>query len=218
MSTATAAQRSALAQRLDELAGSYTFVSRLLLASPDPDLLARIRQPGLMAGWPLADADSRAGAELLVRGAEADVLTLARDHQALFIGPGPLLAPPYESVHRSRDHLLFEEVTFEVRAAYRAYARVAPALNKEPDDHLGLELDFLAHLCVRALDGLDAGDEDATDAALAAQQSFLTEHTLIWGPECLRLVREHATTDFYRGAGLLGTGLLAHARDVLVGD
>ncbi len=218
MSAAPAAQRDTLAQHLDDLAGCYTFVSRLLLASPDPDLLERVRQPGLMAGWPLRDADSRTGVELLVRGADSDVLPLARDHQALFVGPGPLLAAPYESVYRSRDRLLFEESTFEVRAAYRAYGRVAPALNKEPDDHLGLELDFLAHLCVRALDAMDAGDEDATDAALAAQESFLTEHTLVWGPQCLDLVREHARTDFYRGVGALGAGLLAHARSILVGD
>ena len=65
---------------------------------------------------------------------------------------------------------------------------------------------------------MDAGDEDATDAALAAQESFLTEHTLVWGPQCLDLVREHARTDFYRGVGALGAGLLAHARSILVGD
>lgn len=210
--------RAVLAARLDDLAGCYAFVSRLLLASPDADLLARVRQPDLMPAWPLRDATSREGAALLARGAAADVLTLARDHQALFIGPGPLLAPPYESVHRSRERLLFEEPTFQVRAAYRAFGRVAPALNKEPDDHLGLELDFLAHLCVRALDGLDTGDEVATDTALAAQQTFLTDHTLVWGPECLRLVREHARTDFYRGVALLGTGLLDQARSLVVGD
>lgn len=202
-----------LADRLDRLAGAYAFTSRLLLASPDTDLLARIREPGLMAAWPMSDATSAQGARLLVRGADEELLTLARDYQRLFIGPGPVLAPPYESVHLTRDRLVFDEQTRQVRAVYRQFGKVAPALHKEPDDHLGLELDFLSHLCVRTLDALDAGDEAVVDATLAAQQGFLTDHVLTFAGTFTDLVAEHARTDFYRSVGLLVTGLLAGARN-----
>ncbi|HYQ76128.1 TorD/DmsD family molecular chaperone [Cellulomonas sp.] len=212
-----AAGPRALAERLDDLAGCCVLLSRLLLDAPDSDLLARLRAPGLLAAWPLTDRASREGAALLARGAAADVAELRRDHQALFVGPGPLLAPPYESVHRGREGLLFEGPTFAVRAAYRAFDRVAPALNREPDDHLGLELDFVAHLAVRVLDALDAAEEARAVATLVALREFLVDHPLAWGPDCLALVRQHARTDFYRGTALLGTGLLAHAARVVVG-
>ncbi|GIG34771.1 TorD/DmsD family molecular chaperone [Cellulomonas pakistanensis] len=200
-----------LAAHLDDLAGCSVLVSRLLLAAPDADLLARLREPGLMDAWPLTDERSRAGAALVARGAGADLDAVRRDHQALFVGPGPLLAPPYESVHRGRERLLFEAPTFEVRAAYRAFDRVAPALNREPDDHLGLELDFVAHLALRVLDAVDAGDEPRADATLVALREFLADHVLTWGADCLALVEDRARTDFFRGVALLGAGLLAFA-------
>ncbi len=206
-------RREELGRRLDEFAGAYTLTSRLLLEPPDLALLDRIRHPGLPAEWPMRDETSREGMRLLVAGASQDPVPMARDHQALFVGPGPLLAPPYESVYRSREHLLFEEQTLQVREAYRAFGLVAPALNREPDDHIGLELHFLAEVCLRSLDALDTGDGDRFDATLAAHQGFLTDHLLLWGPECLALVRDNAKTDYFRGVALLTTGLLDQARE-----
>jgi TorA maturation chaperone TorD len=207
--------RGTLVPRLDVLAAGCAFVARTLLAPPDPDLLARVGAEGFMATWPLRDEDSRAGADLVARGAADPLLDIARDYQRLFVGPGPLLAPPYESVHTTRDRLLFEAPTLEVRAAYRAFGQMAPALGREPDDHLGLELDFLAHLCGRALDAVDTHDELALDTTLAAQQEFLHRHLGRWGADCFRLVQQHARTSFYRGVALLGLGVLAEAEDLL---
>lgn len=206
-------RRAELGRRLDEFAGAYTFTSRLLLEPPDLALLDRIGHPGLPDEWPMRDDASRQGMRLLIAGIAEGPVPLARDHQALFVGPGPLLAPPYESVYLSREHLLFEEQTLQVREAYRAFGLVAPALNREPDDHIGLELHFLAEVCLRSLDALDAGDDDRLDATLAAHQAFLTDHLLVWGPDCLGRIREHATTDYFRGVALLTSGLLDQARE-----
>lgn len=210
--TTAADRRLELGERLDAFAGAYTFTSRLLLEPPDLTLLDRIRHPQLLDEWPMRDEVSRRGARLLVAGAGEDPVALARDHQWLFVGPSARFVPPYESVYRSREGLLFEEQTLEVRAAYRAFGLVAPALNKEPDDHVGLELHFLAEVCLRSLDALDAGDDDAFDATLAAHQAFLDDHLLTWAPAYLDQVQEKAGTDFFRGAALLTAGLLDQAR------
>jgi TorA maturation chaperone TorD len=210
--------REELGRRLDEFAGAYTFTSRLLLEPPDLTLLDRIGHPGLLDEWPMTDEKSRHGVRLLLAGAAEGSVPLARDHQRLFVGPGPLLAPPYESVYLSREHLLFEEQTLQVREAYRAFGLVAPALNREPDDHIGLELHFVAEVCLRSLDALDAGDDDRFDATLAAHQSFLTDHLLVWGPTYLDLITEHAQTDFFRGVALLTAGLLAQAKETFASD
>ena len=205
-------RRQELGRRLDEFAGAYTFTSRLLLEPPDLALLERVRHPGLPGEWPMRDAVSQEGMRLLVAGAGDGPVPLARDHQALFVGPGPALAPPYESVYRSREHLLFEEQTLQVREAYRAFGLVAPALNREPDDHIGLELHFLAEVSLRSLDALDAGDDDRFDATLAAHQAFLADHLLVWAWECLDRVRDNARTGYFRGVALLTSGLLEQAK------
>lgn len=210
--TTAAGRRDGIGERLDAFAGAYTLTSRLLLEPPELALLDRIRHPGILDGWPMRDEVSRRGARMLLDGADGDAVELARDYRALLVGPGDRFLPPYESVYRSREGLVFEEQTLQVRAAYRAFGLVAPALNREPDDHIGLELQFLAEVCLRSLDALDRGDDDALDATLAAHQAFLEDHLLVWAPAYLERVHDGAATEFFRGAALLTAGLLDEAR------
>jgi TorA maturation chaperone TorD len=136
---------------------------------------------------------------------------LQQDYERLFIGPNSLLAPPYESVYRTVERLVFDAPTFEVRAEYRSLGVQAPSFNREPDDHLGLEFSFLTLLCSRALDALERRDANAVDDALEAQRRFLSKHLLCWAADCLGLVEANAKTAFYQGVGELGLGVLAHA-------
>lgn len=223
--TSTSTGDQLIGTRLDSFAAAYAFLSRLLLAPADAELCARVAAPGLLAEWPLEhDAPTAHGLELLgrsvgtVAGVEAeDLAAVQRDYQALFVGPGHLLAAPYESVHRTQDRLLFDEPTLKVRAAYRAFGLEAPRLHREPDDHLGLELHFLSVLCERALDALAQGDEPLLDSLFAAHSAFLTDHVLAWAPEVLDLVTENAGTDFYRATAALTQGALEQAKACFVG-
>lgn len=207
---------TALATRLDGFAAAYGVMSRLLLAPADRELLAALAEPALLSAWPLRrDPDTARGLDLLAasRSAGEDVPALVRDYDRLFVGPGRLLAPPYESVYRTEEGLLFEEPTFQVRAAYQTFGLAAPRMNREPDDHIGLEFSFLEHLSHRALAALDAGDEFRLDTTLAGQSAFLRDHLLVWGQDCLRAVARHAQTAFYRGTAALGLGVLTQAAD-----
>ncbi|WP_127131778.1 molecular chaperone [Georgenia sp. SYP-B2076] len=209
------ADRGTLAARLDEFAAAFTTLSQLLLAAPDGEVLDRVRDPELLAQWPLPqDPDCRRGLALLAESATAgeDTALVRRDYNRLFFGPERMKAPPYESVHRSEEHLLFEAVTMEVRASYAAFGLVAPRLHREPDDHIGLELGFVAALCVRALDALDAGDDGELDRLLDGIMTFLREHLLAWAPACLTQAAGASTTFFYQGVAALGLGTLACAR------
>ncbi|MBU4215810.1 MAG: molecular chaperone TorD family protein, partial [Actinobacteria bacterium] len=174
------------------------------------------RSLGRDGGPSAGEGATRAGDSVAREHVEPETLeSLRRDYADLFVGPGPLLAPPYESVHLTADRLLFDEPTMQVRSAYRAFDLVAPRLNREPDDHLGLELHFLTELCTRALDAIEAGDEFVLDTTLAAHHGFLTDHVLRWAPDLFGLVAAHATTSFYRGVAALGTATLGRARDDL---
>jgi Nitrate reductase delta subunit len=58
------------------------------------------------------------------------------EYNRLFVGPALLIAPPYESVYRTEDHLVMGETTLDVRRAYReANLRVRETF-KEPEDHI----------------------------------------------------------------------------------
>lgn len=203
---------TAAAARLDDLAGAYTFLARLLLESPDAGLLDRVGGSTLMDDWPVRDETSLAGARGLRAAAAEGLSPVLADFQQLFIGPGQLAAPPYESAFRSRDHLVFDTTTMEVRRAYEASGLVAPALNREPDDHIGLELQLLGFLCLQALDALAAADDAALSVALRRHDEFVELHLAVWADDFFARVRDGSETGFYRAVADLGSGLVAQAR------
>lgn len=203
-----------LASRLDGFAAAYSVMERLLRAPADTGLQQRLSEPGVLDSWPMPrDPETSRGLALLGASlsSKESVTELQRDFERLFVGPNASLAPPYESVYRSVDRLLFDVPTFEVRAEYRSFGLQAPDFNREPDDHLGLEFSYLALVCERGLDALERADVRGLDEALEAQRRFLAEHVLCWGADCLGLVEANAQTAFYRGVGGLGLGVLTNA-------
>ncbi|WP_169925404.1 TorD/DmsD family molecular chaperone [Sanguibacter antarcticus] len=206
--------RAGLADDLDRTAAVFTTLSRVLLAPPLEEVLGQLRDEDLLAQWPsLPSPETRDGVRQLIEAASTgeDARDVRRDFTRLFVGPERMPAAPYESVHRSKDRLIFEQDTFLVRAAYAEFGLAAPRLNQEPDDHIGLETGFVAELCVRGLDALDTQDDTELLRLVTGIATFLDEHLLAWGPQCFTLVESEAATCFYRGVGLLGLGALADA-------
>lgn len=196
---------------LDSYAGACAFLSRLFLEPVNQDLINALRDGTVLADtagdWPLAsDGDTVRGLEALRSGTATSLDELVVDHRDLFEGPDHVLACPYESVYLSDEHLTFQQQTLEVRAFYGRFGVEAPSMGTEPDDHIGLELSFISHLCILGLDAIEAADADAETAMIASVGDFLEQHLLKWVDDCLDRVVEHATTDFYRGLGLLTRG------------
>jgi TorA maturation chaperone TorD len=71
----------------------------------------------------------------------------------------------------------------------------------DADDHVGLELLFMALMDERAADG--------DQVAETARQRFLQEHLQQWIPSFCRDVETAAVTDFWRGVARLTAGILA---------
>ncbi len=207
--------RAAWRQLQQPQAVAYRFLGRCFHAPPGAAWLAALAEDRLFEAWPLPsdDEETAAGLTLLAAYCErwdpAQLGALTWDFNRLFVGPGEMLAPPWESVHRSKTKLTFQESTLQVRALYEAFGVQAPALHREPDDHLALELDFLAALSERAVEAARGGDGEQLERCLQAQRDFLRDHLLAWAPACLALVERHAETDYYRGAARLARGSLA---------
>jgi TorA maturation chaperone TorD len=137
------------------------------------------------------------------------------DYTRLFIGPGKVLAAPWESVHFGKEPLIFQPRTLDVRAWYRRFGLETEKLYQEPDDHIGLELIFVSNLATLALKALQDSDQQRLQELLDAQREFASEHLLRWGPAWTKLVKKHAATDFYRGIAHLTHGSLLALAETL---
>jgi TorA maturation chaperone TorD len=136
---------------------------------------------------------------------------ICSDYTRLFIGPGKVLAPPWESVYFSEDRLTFQESTLQVRGWFRRFGLESDKLHHEPDDHIGLEFEFVAHLARCALLALEQNDEARYDATIEARRQFIAEHPGRWAAGWCEQVEKHARTDFYRGMAMLARGAVAEA-------
>jgi TorA maturation chaperone TorD len=194
---------------LDRFATAFTVLGRFHLRAPEDEALTSLDE--LLDEWPLtAEGETRLGLDLL-RRSRANRETSAqirRDLDRLYGRTATARVAPYESVHRGQDGLVFDVQTLQVRATYRALGLTAPYLNREPDDHIGLELDFLAASCLRALDALDLGDEAEAQRSIDLGVHFLRDHVLTWVPEVARLVTAKADTLFMQAVGHLTVGAL----------
>lgn len=141
--------------------------------------------------------------------------TLRRDYTRLFVGPGRPLAPPWESIYTDAERLHFAEDTLRVRAAYRQHGWQVTNLGREPDDHLGFELDFVRRLCATAIERADEGQWSDLSAILEDQRAFLDGHLLRWVPAWAFDVSAHAQTGFYRGMAALLAAFLPYDRERL---
>lgn len=125
---------------------------------------------------------------------------LRDDYNRLFVGPGPLLAPPWESVHRSRERLLFGEQTLAVRAFYHSFGLKAAKQEQEPEDHIALEMEFAGWLCQQA-----ANAESAEQASvfIDGHRKFLVRHMLEWVPAFCKAVSRSSETVFFSQLAIL---------------
>lgn len=204
-------------RRQEEQALAYHFLGRCLYEAPRAEWLAAFAGDRLFEAWPFPSSDDRTAAGLVLlnefcHGWDSEGLgALTWDFNRLFVGPGEMLAAPWESVYRSKTKLTFQEPTLQVRELYERFGVQAPAMHREPDDHLGLELAFVATLSDLAAQAAAAGDTAQLARCFETQRDFLQDHLLAWAPTCLALVGKHAETDYYRGAALLALGSLAES-------
>ena len=105
---------------------------------------------------------------------------LKGEYTYLMLGPGKLPAPPWESVYVNKTRMLFQESTLEVRRAYLEYNLLPAEYPHVADDHIAMELDFMARLGQLAEQSLEAGDTAQLQKILSSQKAFLENHLLVW--------------------------------------
>lgn len=202
----------------------FNLLSKLIFSLPDVDWLRSLYTNEVFAEAPFAmgQPDVAKGLALLNRWGQSPVeidesmlQDLNVDSTRLFFGPGRVLAPLWESVYFTEERLVFQESTLDVRRWYQRFGLELENLHKEPDDHIALEMAFVAHLASSVVQALEIGDEEECERLLQAQREFADVHLLKWAAVWCQQVIENAHTDFYQGIALLTRGALAELAQVL---
>ena len=201
-----------IAAFLEARAFAYDILKCAFLQEPSEKFIKLLIEGEIIQAFPFADSSAALGkaADRIVQCLkEPDTFSRKKweslhwDYTRMFIGPGKVPAPPWESIYRDAEHLYFSQETQEVRNTYRKYNLLPKDFGHDPDDHLGLELDFLHKLCERALEKAKSADETRLVEILNDQKAFLDEHLLKWVPHWTQDVVKSAETDFYKGMAQL---------------
>lgn len=145
----------------------------------------------------------QAMAELRAPLAPAVQDELAVDYAAIYLTYG-YHASPCESVWLDQENLAMQAPMFQVREFYKLFDLVAANWRTRPDDHLVLELLFLAALF-----------RDEHPQALPEAARFLDTHLLRWLPLFGQRVATRCATPFYAGTALLTAAYCDELRDLL---
>lgn len=111
-----------------------------------------------------------------------DLPARRREFMRLYVGPAKLIAPPWESVYAEQGRSLFTATTLDVRNAYRAQGMLPAAYPHVADDHLSIELDFMAQLARAMQAAQEEGRAQDEQDARKASADFLAAHLLRWVP------------------------------------
>ena len=137
-------------------------------------------------------------------------LQLEVDFNRLFVGPGHLLAPPYESIYLSRHQLevpsqggidpkntIDGRAALNVRDIYREAGFRLDETYRDSADALFLELEFAGHLCGKEADALERDSLDEAAAVARSRREFLQNHLGRWLPLIEVDIARHAALGFY---------------------
>lgn len=198
-------QRFSLLEELKKRFQTYLFFSHYYAGKVDPPNIYWFQHQmrDFLGEHPLIEQ----GLQLLQEDPGADKNAFQYDFNRLFVGPGKLLAPPYESAYRNLNSLVMQEETLKVRRYYRTAGLELQSLGREPDDHMVFQLEFICYLLSQQAQALN-NEKDNPLRYLELYREFLAKHLMAWVPEHVRDVQTHSQTSLCKGMASLLQGFL----------
>lgn len=171
----------------------YRLLAGVFVEEPSIEFLAGLRQaPALVA---LHQAGVRFGNDFLVPDVDSLAETLACEYTTMFAASGGF--PPVESVRLTGRYQ--QSPHFDVKEDYRrAGFAVRKGRFQVMEDHLGMELLFVAEMLDRAAAALDRGDSAGYRALDRGIKRFWTLHLGRWTRGYCRLVERASEHSLYR--------------------
>ena len=150
------------------------------------------------------EASREAIADFLRSGGGQGSAVLLQDMKAeygrLFLGPDPLVAPPYESMYRNQDSPQVPGPSTEaVRSFYQGSGlQLAPSHSDLPD-HVATECDFMHRLCQTEANAWQRGDDKRAKEYRMQEHHFLDKHLAFWLPALCHRIQSDTRCKFYWG-------------------
>jgi TorA maturation chaperone TorD len=138
---------------------------------------------------------------------QAVLTDLARDYAALFLGVGRQTVALCESVYRGGTGLLLQTPYFEVKKRYEQSSFVKWAGFSEPEDHLSLQLAYMAHLCCLTMEEMKPKGGESVKY-LRLQDEFLRFHFGNWIPVFSDTLKKCSHSGLYRAMAYLLNGFI----------
>jgi TorA maturation chaperone TorD len=161
----------------------YAFFANSLLHIMTPDTSAGLKED-FWAAFPLsaANAEMTDGLSALTqyarerenRDRKKNLIDVQVEFTRLFVGPGAPAAAPWESLYQGEATGLFGRATLEVKKLYAAHGLRVENPNRQMEDHMGLELMFLART------GEKFAAQPPTAEEIREAGEFLDERPLSW--------------------------------------
>jgi putative dimethyl sulfoxide reductase chaperone len=199
----------------------FSYLSEVFLNEPDEEFIHQMITQKLYFSFPFESEDEglQKGLNLLrnfsIQWEKVQIHALRDEYFRLFHGIEKMLVPPYESVYLSREHLLFEKETLQVREFYSTYGLRIDKLNIIPDDHIGYQLLFIAYLVKLTVEAIQTDKEKDFEKIKSDTLSFLSDHPLKWVDSFTELLYKHSPGFYFRGNGMLLKFLICQIREDL---
>ena len=174
----------------------YALLSRILLQEMDEALLETLQKdPIVLEFFPHWDEwqprKTLSNKEIIEEHLNPDFVNLSILHLV-----------PYETFYTREDQMIETGGANPVTDFYSAYdfivdfevARVVSA------DHIGIELEFMHHLCEAQRKATELNDVEALEELKSVQHRFLNTHLLKWAPMYLINMKYEARTPLYYDA------------------
>ncbi len=195
----------------------YFLLSRLFLEKPERGVIDRLADTEFFSDFQVPENDEIVEGtrffQEFFKGYKRDepncrLEELKLEYTRLLIGPDTIPSPPWESVYRSGGQHIFGKETLEVRNEYRKFGLSFEKMESEPDDHVGLELEFIYHLCTEIKEAVAQKDWEKVLSVLEAQSDFFEKHLNLWLLLFFKDLFDNANTPFYKGIAKFASGFL----------
>jgi TorA maturation chaperone TorD len=179
------------------------FAGTMIMFDPSQECIYDFWSKGILKNLPVSSANPRfikAASQLRASVDDSNVYKkMKEDFQYLFNRTEKPLAPPYESIYKTREDGSIKVIT-DVTEFYKSYGWESKFKDRIPQDHLGVELLFLTIMIEKYLEL----DDEACNSEMRNEICrFIDQHILSWVPDWNDNIQEQAITLGYKGIATL---------------